>query len=461
MAPTAAETREPAGESTQVKPLIVALACVAIGFIAAARAQEAAVKAAEAFIKKYDTNGDYWRDRSRSSRTPRPSRRPTRTATAASRSGTSSIKSAATGDPMMMMSPENRQLYRYQGFGTIAVYDRNKDGVFDEEEMKLLLIVSMDYDEDKVLHADGDQEVAHASRPHVRRRLVPEGREVVRHEWRRRHRSFRDARARGGHRARSTRTRTARSRSRSWRRRRSGPSAATSRSFPEMSDLIGQKTKVDRANWLGDPDLFRRLDDDKDGVHLRHGVRPLRARDQVRAFPLHRLRDAARPRRRSEGVAPRVPGPGVDVSPHGSEPRRLRDERGSLDRLQRATRTIAIALIAALAVISACRRYLPNLVSPYKYEEDSRQHVWWTYRFADPALFPDDIAADYFSKFTFAPLGYQLLAKTFVPFVDAQTFTDAVPFAITGIIVLLAFRLGRTVSGGSWLGGTVRRGLRD
>ena len=52
---------------------------------------------------------------------------------------------------MMMMSPENRQLYRYQGFGTIAVYDRNKDGVFDEEEMKLLLIVSMDYDEDKVL----------------------------------------------------------------------------------------------------------------------------------------------------------------------------------------------------------------------------------------------------------------------------------------------------------------------
>ena len=123
--------------------------------------------------------------------------------------------------------------------------------------------------------------------------------------------------------------------------------------------------------------------------------------------------------------------------------------------MPRATKTIAIALIAALAAISACRRFLPDLVSPYRYEEDSRQHVWWTYRFADPGLFPDDIAADYFSKFTFAPMGYQLLMKTFVPFVDAQTFSDAVPFALTGIIVLLAFLLGRTVSGGSWLGGSV------
>jgi hypothetical protein len=123
--------------------------------------------------------------------------------------------------------------------------------------------------------------------------------------------------------------------------------------------------------------------------------------------------------------------------------------------LSRATKTIAIALIAALAAISACRRFLPDLLSPYKYEEDSRQHVWWAYRFVDPALFPNDIAADYFSRFTFAPMGYQLLLRTFVPFVDAQTFTDAVPFAITGIIVLLAFLLGRTVSGGSSLGGTV------
>ena len=123
--------------------------------------------------------------------------------------------------------------------------------------------------------------------------------------------------------------------------------------------------------------------------------------------------------------------------------------------MQGATRTIAIALIAGLAAVSACRRFLPDLISPYKYEKNSRQHVWWTYRFADPTLFPDDIAADYFSRLTFAPLGYQLVLKTFVPFVDAQTFTDAVPFAITGIIVLLAFRLGRTVSGGSSLGAAV------
>ena len=70
-----------------------------------------------------------------------------------------------------------------------------------------------------------------------------------------------------------------------------------------------------------------------------------------------------------------------------------------------------------------------------------RQHVWWTYRFADPSLFPSDLAADYFSRFTFAPPGYQLLARAFVPFVDAQVFSEILPFLLTGLVALFADRI--------------------
>ena len=73
--------------------------------------------------------------------------------------------------------------------------------------------------------------------------------------------------------------------------------------------------------------------------------------------------------------------------------------------MPRAQRTIAVALVVLVAAIVATRNYLPDLLSPFRFEDDARQHVWWTYRFADPDLFPNDPAATYFSAFTFAPPG--------------------------------------------------------
>jgi hypothetical protein len=120
--------------------------------------------------------------------------------------------------------------------------------------------------------------------------------------------------------------------------------------------------------------------------------------------------------------------------------------------LRNPTRTIAVALVAALAVVAAARRYLPDLLSPYRFEDDARQHVWWTYRYADPSLFEGDLGADYFSAPTFAPLGYRLLARTFVPWIDAQTYAEIVPFVLTAIVAVLAVLIGQSASGGSWLG---------
>ena len=165
---------------------------------------------------------------------------------------------------MMMMSPENRQLYRYQGFGTIAVYDRNKDGVFDEEEMKLLLIVSMDYDEDKVLNA-----------MEIKRSRSPPGL-MFEEGWFQKDAKLLDTNGDGVIVPSEMRVPEVVMRAldknkdgkislEEMARAQVGTLGGYLPQFQEMSDLIGQKTKVDRANWLGDPDLFRRLDDDKDG----------------------------------------------------------------------------------------------------------------------------------------------------------------------------------------------------
>jgi hypothetical protein len=123
--------------------------------------------------------------------------------------------------------------------------------------------------------------------------------------------------------------------------------------------------------------------------------------------------------------------------------------------IRSSSRAIAIAIVAVLAVIASTRRFLPNLVSRYRYDGDARQHVWWTYRFADPELFAGDLAAEYFSAYTFSPIGYQLLARLAVPLVDAQTFAEIVPFFLTAIVAVLAAALGRAVSGGSWFGAVV------
>src|SRR5262245_47462048 len=65
--------------------------------------------------------------------------------------------------------------------------------------------------------------------------------------------------------------------------------------------------------------------------------------------------------------------------------------------LRAASRTIAIAFIAAATVICSVRRFSADLGSPFVFEPDARHHVWWTYRFADPKLFEGDLVAEYYS----------------------------------------------------------------
>ncbi|HMF28739.1 MAG TPA: hypothetical protein VKE42_08210, partial [Candidatus Cybelea sp.] len=65
------------------------------------------------------------------------------------------------------------------------------------------------------------------------------------------------------------------------------------------------------------------------------------------------------------------------------------DASDSNERLLRAAAAVALAIAAALWVG-------PSLLRADLFEDDARQHVWWLYRYADPALFRGDVMVDYF-----------------------------------------------------------------
>ena len=45
-----------------------------------------------------------------------------------------------------------------------------------------------------------------------------------------------------------------------------------------------------------------------------------------------------------------------------------------------------------MAGIVAVREFLPALLRADLHDEDFAHHIWWTYRWIDPALFPNDLA---------------------------------------------------------------------
>jgi hypothetical protein len=121
----------------------------------------------------------------------------------------------------------------------------------------------------------------------------------------------------------------------------------------------------------------------------------------------------------------------------------------------RWTYWLTVTLLALLTMVYALRYFLPRLLRRDLFEDDLTQHVWWTYQFVDPALFPNDLLADFFSQPIFAPYGYQALYWLFGPFVDAQLIAESLPFVLAIPVVTYAFLIGHHVAGGTLLGGLV------
>lgn len=109
---------------------------------------------------------------------------------------------------------------------------------------------------------------------------------------------------------------------------------------------------------------------------------------------------------------------------------------GSLPRRAQQGLWVGIALFLPYAVASLVR----SLASSYVVQDDARQHVFWTYRFVDPGLFPSDLIADYFQAV--APLGYTRLYETAaMAGVDPLLFSKLLPIALGLIATYYCYRL--------------------
>ena len=113
---------------------------------------------------------------------------------------------------------------------------------------------------------------------------------------------------------------------------------------------------------------------------------------------------------------------------------------------------LARGFVAVLAVFGIAEHFLPLLLREDRYTGDLSQHVWWTARFADPGVFPDDFIADFFSLPLFAPPGYQAIYRLAVPWADPQTVAEAIPFVLGAVLVAFCWRAGRAAAGGSLTG---------
>ncbi len=75
-------------------------------------------------------------------------------------------------------------------------------------------------------------------------------------------------------------------------------------------------------------------------------------------------------------------------------------------------------VILALAVFSWWVRYHPPGVDLLVVDDDARQHVYWTARFKDPELYPEDLLTEFISSTAIAPLGYKAVYRLGVELLD-------------------------------------------
>jgi len=121
---------------------------------------------------------------------------------------------------------------------------------------------------------------------------------------------------------------------------------------------------------------------------------------------------------------------------------------------QLPSRRTAVLLTIYLLVLwglTAAGRFVPNLARQDKFEDDAPQHVWWTYRFADPTLFPNDEMARFMSGPPCAPPGYRTIYRLAVPHFDAQRVSETIPIVLSVLLMAGALLMGYR-AGGGWAG---------
>jgi hypothetical protein len=102
---------------------------------------------------------------------------------------------------------------------------------------------------------------------------------------------------------------------------------------------------------------------------------------------------------------------------------------------------VALTYLGLLAFLVGVTDFYADLTSRYRFVDDAQVHIFWTYRFQDPELFPDDIYADFYSSMM-APPGFRALYFLAAQAMDPLLFSKLLPFGLLAIIVIYAWRLG-------------------
>ena len=78
--------------------------------------------------------------------------------------------------------------------------------------------------------------------------------------------------------------------------------------------------------------------------------------------------------------------------------------------------------------------------SAYVVQDDAREYVFWMQRFVDPALFPNDLIADYFKSIT--PSGYAAVYQLMAHFgIEPLTFSKLLPIALGLFLTVYGFKV--------------------
>jgi hypothetical protein len=107
---------------------------------------------------------------------------------------------------------------------------------------------------------------------------------------------------------------------------------------------------------------------------------------------------------------------------------------GLLSRSPERWAAFASVLIAVVLWIG------PWLLRVDLFYDDAAHHVFWLYRYADPALFPGDISIEYFK--TSAPWGYRALYFLVAPILDPQLAAELMSVLLLVASGVLVWRIG-------------------
>ena len=111
--------------------------------------------------------------------------------------------------------------------------------------------------------------------------------------------------------------------------------------------------------------------------------------------------------------------------------------RREWDKVERWS-AIACVLVAVVLF------YGPYLLRVDLFFDDAAQHIFWLYRYADPALFPDDISVKYFM--TSAPWGYRALYSMVAPVMDVLQAAEWLAVVLLFVSALLAWKAAAAAS---------------